>query len=149
MILDHLNNFSTYTKLHPLFTRAFEFLRDTDFSTLPEGRHAIDNDNLFALLQTYPTKPEDQGRWESHRTYLDIQYLIAGRERIGIAPIHTMTVSEEYNPDKDLAFYTGTGHFFPLDTNHFAIFFPHDVHMPSLRLNAPGQVTKVVLKVRL
>ncbi len=147
MILDHLQNAPTYHLLNPRFERAFAYLRDTDFSKLDPGRHDLDGDNLFALLQSYPTKSEDQGRWESHRTYIDIQYLIGGRERIGIAPLHTMTISEPYSAEKDLAFYTGSGHFFPLDTNYFAVFFPHDVHMPSLRLHASSQVTKVVLKV--
>jgi biofilm protein TabA len=148
MILDHLNNASTYESLHPRFRSAFTYLRETDFSTLEQGRHDIDGSNLFALVQTYSTKPESEGRWESHRTHIDIQYLIAGRERIGLAPLHTMTESQPYNPDKDLLFHTGPGHSFTLHAQHFAIFFPHDVHMPSLHDNSPSQVSKVVLKVR-
>jgi YhcH/YjgK/YiaL family protein len=148
MILSHLTDVSAYESLHRLFPRAFAYLKDTDFTKLNEGRHDIDADNLFALIQSYPTKPEDQGRWESHRTFIDIQYLLAGRERVGIAPLHAMTESEPYNAEKDLLFHAGTGQFFPLDTNWLAIFHPHDVHMPSLRLNAVSQVTKVVLKVR-
>jgi biofilm protein TabA len=149
MILDHLQNATTYSPLHPLFNRAFSFLKETDFTKLPEGRHEIDGDNLIAIHQSYPTKPEDQGKWEAHRKYIDIQYLLAGRERLGIAPIHTMTVAEDYNPETDLTFFTGTGQFLPLETNHFAIFYPHDVHMPSLRLLSVSQVTKCVMKVRI
>jgi len=148
MILDHLQNADTYFPLHPLFQRAFAYLRETDFTKLPEGRHNIDGENLIAVHQSYPTKPEDQGKWEAHRKYIDIQYLVAGRERFGIAPIHTMTVSEEYDSENDVAIFTGTGQFLPLETNHFAIFYPHDVHMPSLRLHAVSQVSKCVMKIR-
>src|ERR1039458_5276387 len=34
----------------------------------------------FALEQVYLTKPRAEGRWESHRTYIDVQVIVAGEE---------------------------------------------------------------------
>ncbi|PKO59005.1 MAG: YhcH/YjgK/YiaL family protein, partial [Betaproteobacteria bacterium HGW-Betaproteobacteria-17] len=41
MILDMLAEADRYTALHPLFARAFEFLRSTDLLALAPGMHTI------------------------------------------------------------------------------------------------------------
>ena len=149
MILDHLENAHLYRALSARFAWGFDFLLRREFQSLPEGRHQI-HDNVIAIVQTYPTKPQSEGRWEAHRQYADIQYIVSGRERMGIAALREMEMTGAYDSDRDLAFFTGDGQFFRVTAGQFAVFFPTDVHMPSLRaFDAAETVTKVVLKVRL
>ena len=67
--------------------------------------------------------------------------------------MHGMTVESPYDAEKDVEFYAGgaeIGKFFNVDAGEFALFFPHDVHMPSLAIAKPqAAVKKVVVKVRL
>src|SRR2546430_2204650 len=107
MILDHLQNAHHYHALHRLFPRAFQYLAQTDFASLSPGRHPIDGDNLIAIFQSYDTKPAQEAKWEAHRSYADIQYIINGRERVGIAPLHEMFPLTAYDAAKDVAFFAG------------------------------------------
>ncbi len=149
MILDDLENAGSYSCLGPRFERAFEYLRTSDLTATADGRHAIDGEEIAAIVQSYSTKPVEEGRWEAHRKYADIQYVVSGVELVGVAQLHTMEVTEDYDGDGDVAFFAGTGQRFVLAAGQFAIFLPQDVHMPGLILERPQTVRKVVMKVRL
>jgi YhcH/YjgK/YiaL family protein len=144
MILDKIENSKQYESLHPLFAKAFEYIRKTDFSNLADGKYEIENDTLFAIVQEYNTK--DEGKPEAHRKYIDIQYIHSGVELIGIATLNNQTlISNE--PEKDLAFYESETSFINLESGMFAVFFPDDLHMPGIKLNQSTKVKKVVIKI--
>ena len=147
MIVDTLAQASRYEPLHPQFKAAFDFLRNTDLHALAVGRTEIDGDRLFALTQGYETKPAQDGKLEAHRMYIDIQFVIAGEEYIGYAPLGSQPPAEPFNAGKDIGFYHGDASLTRVSAGMFAIFFPHDAHLPSRHLTAPAQVKKVVLKV--
>jgi len=150
MILDRLDHCDVYRRLSANFAAGFDYLRSTDLTALADGRYVITGDDVFALVQSYQTKPVSQGKWEAHRTYADIQYVIAGRERMGVAPIERMRVQTPYDAKTDLEFFTGDGQFVLVEQGSFAIFLPQDVHMPTIAVDEnPAAVKKVVVKVRL
>jgi YhcH/YjgK/YiaL family protein len=151
VIFDHLSGADPYFCLGENFIAGFQYLRATAFDTVPDGRYRIRGDDVFATVQTYHTKPIEQGRWEAHRHYADIQYLIRGCEGIGMAHLDEMTVAEPYSRDHDVEFFIGHSRvqFIRVDRGSFAIFLPQDVHMPGLMFETPTQVRKVVVKVRI
>ena len=51
MILDTLARADRYFALHPGFARAFAFLRGAGLDALVPGRHPIDGDALFAIVE--------------------------------------------------------------------------------------------------
>ncbi len=148
MIFDTLDHSAHYAGLGDRIRTALKFLQDTDLSALPVGRIDIDGDNLYALVQEYVTKPQEQGMWEAHRRYIDIQYVQRGQERMGFASLERMELGE-YVPDKDFLPMSGKGNFVTVFAGAFVIFFPQDGHMPGLCVDAPEPVWKVVLKVKL
>ena len=79
MIYDTLEHLDAYRGVHPGVMRGLELLRDTDFSQWEDGRHEIDGERLFVLLQSYETKLENDTP-EAHKKYIDIQYLLSGQE---------------------------------------------------------------------
>ena len=153
MILDRLENAAFYRSLSPRIAAALEYLRATDFSALADGRHEIDGDRLVAMVQRYRTKPLAKARWEAHRRYLDVQYVVEGDERIGYAPVlKDSPVAEPYDADKDVMFYAVQGDLLQVSAGSFAIFAPQDIHAPGLVGGAPPvvrDVLKVVMKCRL
>jgi len=153
MILDRIENAMMYRSVGARVSAALNYLRRTDFSSLPEGRHELDGDRLFAIVQRYPTKPPEEARWEAHRKYLDVQYVVEGVERMGYAPLAPeMPIQQAYDPAKDLVFFSTAGDLFEVGAGGFAIFAPQDVHAPGLAAGdppVPGEVLKVVIKCRL
>jgi len=148
MVIDHLKNASCYYGLNARFKRAFDFLREKDFSKMDPGKYEIDGLDIYALVATYETKPKNKGTWEAHQRYIDIQYLAEGMEMVGYAPIEEM-VSRDYQEAEDYLTLEGEGDFIILRQGNFAIFQPQDAHMPGLAANSPQAVKKIIVKVRL
>ena len=149
MIADTLAQSSRYTSLSPRFATAFEFLKK-----LPPdaalGRHEIDGDDCFALVQTYNTKSPALAKFEAHRKYIDIQFIQAGREALYWSPLSALTeTTKPYVDEKDVAFFATPARFTAvnLQAGEFAIFFPEDAHAPGIEFEASAEVRKVVIKV--
>jgi YhcH/YjgK/YiaL family protein len=150
MIADILKNRNLYGGISARMHAALEYIASTDFSGMEPGRYEIDGSNLFALVQTYDSIPVEQGKWECHRNYIDIQYIIEGSEMIGCNNVDKMKVTVEYNPEKDIAFLKGEGDFITYSAGSYGIFFPEDAHMPKIAPgNKPGAVKKGVIKIRI
>lgn len=151
MIKDRIENAQSYERLGPGIARAIEFLRSTDFSQLTAGKHDIDGQRVFAMVQRYVPKPIDQAGYEAHHRYIDVQYIADGSERMGCTPLSAdLKVAKPYDPHTDLVFYATQGDLLVFHKGDFAIFTPKDVHAPGLQLASgePAEVVKVVVKVR-
>ena len=150
MIVDTLGQCDRYAALSPRFAVAFEFLKKLPEDFRP-GRHAVDGDNCFALVQSYTTKPMTQAKFEAHRKYIDIQFIEAGRESILWSPLDNLTDTlQPYAAETDIGFYSVPSQWTPiqLHAGQFTILFPEDGHAPCIELNGATEVRKIVLKVR-
>ncbi|SDS47984.1 YhcH/YjgK/YiaL family protein [Opitutus sp. GAS368] len=149
MILDTLVQAPQYNALSPRFAPAFAFLRQVHEST-PLGRHEIAGEEVFAFVQQHATKPVAERKFEAHRKYIDIQYIVRGRELIYWAPLPLLTtVTMPFDEKMDAALFAGIPEAVPLQLRpgHFAILFPADGHAPSCAWEEPTEVLKVVVKV--
>lgn len=146
MIIDRISNAALYFDLHPHMKKGLQFLLREDLHTLQAGKYEIDGENVFVLIQEYETIPPEQGRFESHYKYTDIQYMIDGEEKMGYANFDEMKIVEQYE-EKDLMFLEGEGDLFTVNQGAFAIFSPQDVHMPQIYLDSPKKIKKAVVKV--
>jgi YhcH/YjgK/YiaL family protein len=150
MILDALDQWRTYASLSPRFEKAFAFLRQMTDAT-PVRRHEIDGDDVFALVQQYATQPAAGRPYESHRKYIDVQYVQRGREVMYWAPRPLLTtVTMPYQEEKDAALYAPIPAGVPVrvQAGQFTIFFPEDGHVPGCAWDQPAEVLKAVIKVR-
>ena len=50
MILDSLNNTTKIESLHPLFKKAFDYVKSTDFSKMEDGKYEIDGSHLYVSI---------------------------------------------------------------------------------------------------
>jgi biofilm protein TabA len=147
MIMDSIGNAAIYRSVSPGIRAALEFLARKDLAALEIGRHDIDGDKVYALVQQYETRPREKGKWEAHRRYIDVQYVAAGIETMGYAPLDKLTVTQPYAEEKDCLLLSGEGSFLTVPEKTFVVFFPQDAHMPCLAFAAPVPVRKVVVKV--
>jgi biofilm protein TabA len=131
--------------------KGFDFLAQVQGQTLPDGRVEIEGQKVFALVQSYNSKPRsDVIRFEAHRKYIDIQYVVDGEEYEGWTSLPQMNMTDAYNAEKDIM--RGT---VPVDdltlvrlkAGQLAIFYPADAHVPGLAIGEPTPVKKIVVKV--
>ena len=138
-----------YEGLHPLFAKAFEFLRRPDLAGLQCGRYEIDGTNCWAMVSEVSLKPfAEENQYEVHRAFIDIQAPIAGSETIGVTKPEP-GVFDGYNAEKDCVLFKSKGEPWTLKPGELAVFFPgKGAHAPGLSLDGPRKVRKVVIKVR-
>ena len=123
-----------------------------ELAQLAPGRYPINGDKLIALVQEMETLVRAQGRFEHHTRYLDVQYLVSGREKIGYLPAGTQTLLlEDRLAQADIAFSSSP--VAPceliLHPGMFAVFYPGELHRPCGAPETPERIRKVVLKIKL
>ena len=140
----------SYFKNKEKWDKAFTFLKESDLPNLEIKRYDIDGETVFALVSDYLTKNEENALYEVHRKYIDIQYIINGKELIGQAPLSMKKdVLTAYDATKDIEFLTvSRGTNYRAAQGNFYIFFPEDAHRPGLKDGENSQVRKVVVKVK-
>lgn len=104
----------------------------------------------FVMEQVYDARPRSEGFFESHRKYIDLQVIVEGDEVMEVVDRSRIAARGPYEADRDLALYQDVGDASRLRVTAglAAIFFPADVHMPSLQSPAgPSRVRKAVVKI--
>jgi YhcH/YjgK/YiaL family protein len=140
----------SYHKNKERWDKTFAFLKNSDLTALEVKRHELDGTNLYAPVSEYITKNEEDARYEAHRKYIDLQYVISGREMIGITPVTDMReMLQEYNDSTDIQFFTVNNiKNYKADPGRFFIFFPGDAHRPNLKEGTNSPVKKIVVKLK-
>lgn len=148
MIKDKLKNAKTYYGLSENFKVGLEWIKNNDLNNLEDGKYSIKGDEIYAKIQTYETK--DKAPFEAHKKYADIQYLVHGSEKIGIADYSDCEITEPYNTERDVEFLQcKNGEYTTIEEGEFVIFFPQDAHQPTLQNIRKQVVKKIVVKVGL
>ncbi len=146
MIFDILANAHRYLDLHEGFAQAFTFLRRADLHELPEDTYEIDGDRVYAMVAKEAGRRRDEALLESHKKYIDIQLVLAGRDEMGWKTTSLCTQpAAAYDPATDLQFFADRPDaWLPTPSGFFVIFFPEDAHMPLI---STGPIHKVVVKI--
>ncbi|MGY4539036.1 biofilm protein TabA [Mucilaginibacter sp. UYNi724] len=140
--------YKQYYNNKAVWDKVFLYLKQTSLDTLSTGKHPIDGDNAYASVTEAPSKEADKASWESHRKYIDLQYVIKGKERIDVTDISKATVTNPYNETKDAANYTAGGVSHTAEPGTFYLFFPQDVHRPNIKVAGYDVVKKLVIKIK-
>ena len=118
---------------------------------IAEGTYSIVGNDVYANIETYQTRALENTRYESHRNYIDIQYMIWGREQIAVTDISELSIEEPYHAKKDIIFYKDSlvGEKYLITDGDFLVLYPYDAHRPCITLDDESvQVKKMVIKVK-
>ena len=150
MIFDELKNAHVYFSLNERLKEGFQFLLNSDLKNLADGKHIIKGDEIYANIQTLKTKSLEEQKWEAHRKYIDIQYVIKGREKMGHGVLSNFDKTViPYDINKDVIFLEGKNYnYVNVQEGEFTIFYPDDVHAPMLSVEGSKEVKKVIVKVK-
>lgn len=137
-----------YSANKEIWDKAFYFMQNNDLEKLAVGKYPIDGESIFASVTNIIDKPFEQTNWESHRKYIDLQYIIKGKEKILEADFAGQKVKSPYNAAKDVANYNiEGGNAYIADSKTFYLFFPSKAHRPNIAVNQDS-VKKLVIKIR-
>ena len=114
------------------------------------GVYEIQGKDIYAQVFDAMTEDVADRRPESHEKYLDVQFLVSGRERLGFTKNTGNYKVAEHIKERDLIFYEAVEDEGYIESRPgcFCVFFPSDIHRPLLAVNdKPIKIRKVVVKV--
>ena len=146
MILASLAEADRYLALHPLFPHAFEFLCNTDLKALASGKHDIQGEQIFAIVEACTGRTRAEAKLECHRRYIDIQLVLEGVDEMGWRPVaECVDPATDYDAARDIRFFNDAPvSWVATPPGSFCLFFPDDAHAP---LVSAGVIRKVVVKI--
>jgi biofilm protein TabA len=146
LILDTLNQAYRYAGLRAGFARAFAYLLATDLRSLAPGRHAIDGERIYVIIDHKDGQGREGARLEAHHRYVDIQLTIDGSEEIGWRPAEACRrPAGPFDAEKDIGYFEDRPDtWLIVPAGHFTIFFPEDAHAP---FGGRGPIRKAVVKI--
>ena len=150
MVIDSLSNAAKYYALSPYVAKGLQWLEQhrNELPTMDNGQYEIDGQNVYAIVNSYDTKPIGECGWEAHLRYCDIHYSVTGSERIGYHHKAHMLELQPYNHDKDYALYTGAGDWVTVQQGSFCLLLPEDIHAPgAIAGEHSTHLKKVVIKL--
>lgn len=137
-----------YQNNKALWDKAFAFLNTDKLRSLAPGTYPIAGQQVYATISAGPPKKLEDVKWESHRKYIDLQYVISGKIKIGLSPVSMAKVTEPYSESRDAANYTAEGKYLTATPNEFFLFFPQDAHRPDIKVEGYDTLKKLVIKIR-
>jgi len=113
---------------------------------LRPGKYPIIGEQVFASVTEAPSHNKEDVKWESHKNYVDLQFIIRGKEMIGIADTSKATITKPYSADA--INYTADGKYYITEPDKFFLFFPNDAHRPTIKADGYDVVKRIVIKIQ-
>lgn len=146
--IDAVEFATQYAENKEIWDAMFKWLAETDPKTLTPGKIEIIPKRLWFNILEYTPKSAEDTKIESHKNYIDLQYTYEGNELMGLA--HSVIPTGDYDPVKDKTNYRTEEKidYVPADPKRFFLYFPADMHQPSVRsIDNPGVSHKIVGKI--
>lgn len=94
------------------------------------------------------SRKESDCRYEAHRRYIDLHYIIEGTERIATADIRKVNTLVPYSSEKDIGFYEGKADgYMDLTPGCFMVCYPSDAHKVAIQADKSEHIRKIVFKI--
>ncbi len=145
MLLSCIKNYQNILKFFPQLDIVFDFIINNVSDKTLEGKYDISR-GIYAVIQKCEPKIKKEQLLETHKKYVDLQYVISGKEKIGWKFLDkSFKICKKYNPKQDIAFFSNRPDtYIRLKKGEFAIFFPEDAHAP---LCCDNTVKKCIVKI--
>ena len=150
MIYDSIKELSRYDI--PMLKEIKTFLKKQDPLSLTGEEVEINGRELFVRIAEYKTRLSQEGRFETHKVYADLQYVVSGAEIMQFAPANALTLATEYDPQGDVAFFTAQKDITDVvvRAGEFVVYFPGEAHRPMCQRGlGPEAVKKLVFKIKI
>jgi len=150
MIFDSTENLDLYFDAMPELESVAEFLSNIPADA--KGRIDIDGNDLYVNLSEYDTKPRNDGKYEFHQKYIDVQIILEGQEEIDVSHDTNLELTMPYDEKGDAGLCArgpqAAAATLRMTPGRFVVLFPQDLHQPCIAVNdTPSKVRKAVFKI--
>lgn len=131
-----------------VFPKIYNFITTHDMKNLEEKRYDL-GDGEYVNVESYNTYDFSERRYEAHKKYKDIQYIITGKENIIIKDVDLLVIDEEYDSNRDIIFYKNNirGIDNIIEEGEMLLISPGEGHMPCVSIDGSVYVKKAVFKI--
>ena len=145
MLVSSISNCENILKFFPQLDIVFDYIVKNINNKTLDGKYNITKD-IYATVQTCQPKPKKEQVLEKHKKYIDLQYVVSGKEKIGWKFFDKkFKVLKRYSTKNDISFYSNNPDtYINLKKGEFVIFFPEDTHAPLCCLKT---VKKCIVKI--
>jgi 3-deoxy-D-manno-octulosonate 8-phosphate phosphatase (KDO 8-P phosphatase) len=128
--------------------KTIEYLRQLDLKNMQVGRYPLDEKSYY-MIQEYTTKAAEECKLESHKRYIDIQWMLDGEEKIQVSDIYSLEMKVPYDSEKDLMFWKDRSYMTEiiLKSDSYVVLYPENAHKPAVMVDKPIKVKKLVAKI--
>ena len=134
--------------------KALDYIKTHDLLNHELGRFPLDGDNVILQVMETTTQPREERRAEIHKNYIDLQFMVKGKSKFGYYPtLQKLEVDEDLLEEKDNLFFKYNKDIREsiiecLDGTYI-VMFPGEVHIPSIMVDGPETIKKVVMKIKM
>lgn len=136
-----------YLPIKELSLKGYELTLNALEGNVEDGRYELEN-GAYAFITSYLTKELEEGLYEAHKAFTDVQVVLMGEEIMGVMSLEQMHQGECVKPyEFDIELYKADGGTLKrVGEGEYMIFTPNDAHMPGVS-EAPTEMRKLVLKI--
>lgn len=147
MIYDNIKNLGNYKNYDKLYNILL-FLKNNDCRNI-KSKTVIVEDESFCNFISFMSKPEEICKYEAHKKYIDLHFIVSGVERIDTADVCNLNIDTAYDEEKDIAFYTGKNSTKSyLREGDFMVCYPSDAHKVGMMEDKEALIEKIVVKIK-
>lgn len=136
-------------KMEKRVADAVNYIESLEKQELLCGTYEV-NECFHYTVKEYYTKPKTECVLESHRKYIDIQWIIEGQEAMDIADISGLKVDKAYVEDKDIMFWQAPPNMMRivLRPETYTVLYPQNAHMGCIAVEKSVRVKKILGKIK-
>lgn len=129
---------------------AIKQVKKFDLESLSVGRYEL-TDGSYFMVEEYITKKEYPCRLQSHKKYIEVQWILQGQEMIKIYDIDKLIPEISYDLDKDIAFWKSVDNMTQilLSSGSYVVLYPNYAYTSSIMVKEQSAVRKIVIKVKI
>ncbi|PAE15066.1 hypothetical protein CHH91_15035 [Virgibacillus sp. 7505] len=146
VIFDVIENLDEYKSLNPKFDNGLKKFKEAKI----DYNKRFDFDGGYLFFQEGSTTHIDEGTFEAHKKYIDIQIVLDGSEYVAWAPIDQLAVDVTYNAEKDVVRLNGSPKTtMKINKGMAYICLPHDGHKSLKHIDETTNYKKAVIKIEI
>lgn len=149
MIFGNKSDLYNYSFLEEAIKQCFSYAEQHDLEQYENKTYELSGKQLFVNIVEYETTSVENRFWEAHKKYLDLHFMLRGKEQIDLNFIQNMKQLEFVEQDDFLPLEGEANSHIILQKGDFLLCYPQDGHRTAIMVENPIKIKKAIFKIML